>query len=124
MRPTPSILVLCTAALAALPATTATADCYVKTEITSSGLAGIGGESDHRGNHVKGKSRNHQLPVPDPVRQQAADNDAETESGKAGASDLSKLGPGEAELPAPVVKNSPADGKTDPGRENSHKSGP
>ena len=65
-----------------------------------------------------------QLAVADLVDDDAADDDAETEAGEAGAADGAELRAGEAELGGPVGEDAAADAEADAGGENGQEAGP
>lgn len=58
------------------------------------------------------------------VGNDAADNDAEAETGQARAADLAELRAGEAVFGAPVSKDTAANGEADAGGKNGHETGP
>ncbi len=62
--------------------------------------------------------------VSDLVRNHAADNDPETETGESGTADRTELRCGEAILTAPVVKNPTANRETDTSGKDGHEAGP
>ena len=70
------------------------------------------------------EGRRDQLAVADLVHDDAADDDAETETGEPGAADGAQLRPGEAEVSGPVGKDAAADAEADAGRENGQETGP
>jgi len=73
---------------------------------------------------VKRERGPDQLAVADLVDDQTTNDDAEAKSGEAGTADGAELRGREAELFAPIVKNTTTDRKTDAGREDGPKAGP
>ncbi len=70
------------------------------------------------------EGRDDQLAVADLVDDEAADDDAETEAGEAGAADGAELRAGEAELRGPRRQDAAANREADAGRENGQEACP
>ena len=81
-------------------------------------------KGDEGRQHVKQKRGYDQLAIADLVDDDAADDDAEAEAGKAGAADGAELRAGEAEVGCPVGKDAASDAEADAGGENGQKTGP
>ena len=82
------------------------------------------GERDDGREDVQQECGDDQFAVANLVADDAAEDDAEAEAGQPRATNHTKLGTGEAEFFAPVVKDTAADGKADTGGENRHEAGP
>ena len=71
--------------------------------------------------HMQQKRRNDQLPIPDLVHNDPANNNAETESGKTCPADQTGLKIGKSEFLPPGRANPVTDGKSKPSCQNGHK---
>ena len=65
-----------------------------------------------------------QLAVADPIHDDAADDDAETEAGEPGAADGAELRAGESELGGPVGEDAASNAEPDAGGKNGQEPGP
>ncbi len=70
------------------------------------------------------KRRDHDLTVANLVDHDATEDDSKTKPRESRSTDRAKLGRGEAEFLAPVVKDTAANGKTDAGGEDGGEAGP
>jgi hypothetical protein len=87
-------------------------------------LRRAGHEGDHSGEDVAEQGKANQFAVADFIDDQAAEDDAEAESGETGTANGSELSPSEAVLAGPVVKDASANREADPGCEDGHEAGP
>ena len=82
------------------------------------------GKGDEGRQHVEREGGDDQFAVADFVDDDAADDDAEAETGEAGAADGAKLRTGEAEVGGPVRQDAAANAGADAGRKNCQEAGP
>src|SRR5713226_5660281 len=85
---------------------------------------GGGAESDEGGKQVEGEGGDDEFTVADLVAQQSANDDAETEAGKASPVDIAQLGGGEPEITAPVREDAAANSEANARRQDGGKAGP
>ena len=81
-------------------------------------------KGDEGRQHVRREGQDHEFAVADLVGDHAADDDTEAETGEARATDGAELRGREAELFAPIVEDTAANGETDARGENGREAGP
>jgi hypothetical protein len=73
---------------------------------------------------MEDEGESDQLPISNPIADQATNDDAETETGKTGTTDGADLCRGKTVFDSPIVEDSAADCEADASRKDCHEAGP